>query len=97
MPSRDTAYESTLEAFRSAGDNRGMAVALNGLGDVAAAQDDFENARRLYEESLMQFQQIGDPWGVAGVLRDLGVWPTVAAIIAVLRIFTKKLSPSFTN
>jgi predicted ATPase len=67
-----TAYESTLEAFRSAGDNCGMAVALNGLGDVAAAQDDFENARRLYEESLMQFQQIGDPWGMAGVLRDLG-------------------------
>jgi tetratricopeptide (TPR) repeat protein len=67
-----TAYETTLEAFRSAGDNRGMAVALNGLGDVAAAQDDFENARRLYEESLRQFQQIDDSWGVAGVLRDLG-------------------------
>jgi predicted ATPase/serine/threonine protein kinase len=67
-----TAYETTLEAFRSAGDNSGMAVALNGLGDVAAAQDDFENARRLYEESLTQFQQVRDPWGVASVLRDLG-------------------------
>jgi tetratricopeptide (TPR) repeat protein len=67
-----TAYETTLEAFRSAGDNRGMAVALNGLGDVAAAQDDFEKARRLYEESLMQFQQIGESWGIAAVLRDLG-------------------------
>ena len=67
-----TAYETTLEAFRSTGDNRGMAVALNGLGDVAAAQDDLQNARRLYEESLMQFKQVGDSWGVAGVLRDLG-------------------------
>jgi tetratricopeptide (TPR) repeat protein len=67
-----TAYETTLEAFRSAGDNSGMAVALNGLGDVAAAQDDVDRARRLYEESLMQFQQIGDSWGIAGVLRDLG-------------------------
>lgn len=67
-----TAYETTLEAFRSAGDNSGMAVALNGLGDVAAAQDDLQNARRLYEESLTQFQQIGDSWGIAGVLRDLG-------------------------
>jgi predicted ATPase len=67
-----TAYETTLEAFRSAGDNSGMAVALNGLGDVAAAQDDFEKARHLYEESLMQFQQIGESWGIAAVLRDLG-------------------------
>lgn len=67
-----TAYETTLEAFRSAGDNSGMAVALNGLGDVAAAQDDFEKARHLYEESLAQFQQIGESWGTAAVLRDLG-------------------------
>ena len=67
-----TAYEATLEAFRSARDFRGMAVALTGLGDVAAAQGDLTEARRLYEESLKEFQQIGDLWGVAGVLRDLG-------------------------
>ncbi len=67
-----TAYEATLEAFRSARDFRGMAVALTGLGDVAAAQGDLKEARRLYEESLKEFQQIGDLWGVAGVLRDLG-------------------------
>jgi predicted ATPase len=67
-----TAYETTLEAFRSTGDIRGMAVALNGLGDVAAAQGDLEGARRLYDDSLAQFQQIEDLWGVAGVLRDLG-------------------------
>jgi tetratricopeptide (TPR) repeat protein len=67
-----TAYEATLEAFRSARDFRGMAVALTGLGDVAAAQGDLTDARRLYEESLKEFQQIGDLWGVAGVFRDLG-------------------------
>jgi len=67
-----TAYEATLEAFRSAHDFRGMAVALTGLGDVAAAQGDLTDARRLYEESLKEFQQIGDLWGVAGVFRDLG-------------------------
>ncbi len=67
-----TAYEATLEAFRSARDFRGMAVALTGLGDVAAAEGDLTEARRLYEESLKEFQRIGDLWGVAGVLRDLG-------------------------
>jgi tetratricopeptide (TPR) repeat protein len=67
-----SAYEATLEAFRSAGDIRGTAVALNGLGDVAAAQGDFEGARRLYTDSLARFRQIGYLWGVAGVLRDLG-------------------------
>ena len=67
-----TAYEATLEAFRSAGDTRGAAVALSGLGDVAAAQGALLDARRLYEDSLNKFQQIGDPWGVATVLRDLG-------------------------
>jgi predicted ATPase len=67
-----TAYETTLQAFRAAGDARGMAAALNGLGDVAAAQGDFTGARRLYDDSLRSFQQIGDLWGVAGVLRDLG-------------------------
>jgi len=67
-----TAYDATLEAFRSARDFRGMAVALTGLGDVAAAQGDLTEAHRLYEESLKEFQRIGDLWGVAGVLRDLG-------------------------
>jgi tetratricopeptide (TPR) repeat protein len=67
-----TAYGATLEAFRSARDFRGMAVALTGLGDVAEAQGDVTEARRLYQESLKEFQQIGDLWGVAGVLRDLG-------------------------
>jgi predicted ATPase len=67
-----SAYETTLEAFRSSGDIRGTAAVLNGLGDVAAAQGDLPDARRLYEESLEKFQQIEDLWGVAGVLRDLG-------------------------
>jgi predicted ATPase len=67
-----TAYEATLEAFRSAGDIRGTAVALNGLGDISAAQSAFSDARRLYDDSLSMFRQIGDLWGVAGVLRDLG-------------------------
>ena len=67
-----TAYNATLEAFRSARDFRGMAFALTGLADVAAAQGELTEAGGLYEESLKEFQRIGDLWGVAGVLRDLG-------------------------
>jgi tetratricopeptide (TPR) repeat protein len=67
-----TTYERCLQAFRSNGDLRGMASALNGLGDVALAEGDYAEARRLYHESLAKFQQIKDDWGVAGGLRDLG-------------------------
>jgi tetratricopeptide (TPR) repeat protein len=49
-----------------------MAAALNGLADVSAAEGDLAGARRLYEDCLRQFQQIGDGWGAAAVLRDLG-------------------------
>jgi tetratricopeptide (TPR) repeat protein len=66
------AYEMTLDAFRSTGDQRGMAVALNGLGDVAVASGDNAGARELYKQSLAQFRQIEDLWGIAAVLRDLG-------------------------
>jgi tetratricopeptide (TPR) repeat protein len=65
-------YEMTLEAFRSTGDNRGMAVSLNGLGDVAAGQGYHAKARELYSESLKKYREIDDPGGVAAVLRDLG-------------------------
>ena len=49
-----------------------MAVALNGLGDVAVASGDHAGARELYKQSLAQFRQIEDLWGIAAVLRDLG-------------------------
>ena len=67
-----TTYETIFEAFRSAGDNRGMAVALNGLGDVAAALKNHARGRELYQRSLTLFREADDPWGAAAVLRDLG-------------------------
>src|SRR6201998_214872 len=66
------AYEMTLDAFRSTGDQRGMAVALSGLGDVAVALGDHSGAGELYRQSLAGFRQVEDLWGVAAVLRDLG-------------------------
>jgi tetratricopeptide (TPR) repeat protein len=67
-----TTYEVVLEAFRSLGDVRGIASALNGLGEVAMAEGDYAGARRHYQESLAQFRQIDDRWEIAGALRDLG-------------------------
>jgi predicted ATPase len=68
---RDT-YEMTLEAYRCAGDNRGVALALNGLGEVAEASGDHAGAGELYRDSLARHRQMDDPWGIAAVLRDLG-------------------------
>jgi predicted ATPase len=65
-------FETTLAAFRSSGDVRGIASALSGLGDVAFAQGDYAGARRRYDESLSKFKQIEDHWGAGAVLRDLG-------------------------
>lgn len=65
-------YQLILEIFRSAGEARGIADALHGLGGVAMAEGDYEGARTLYSESLAQFRQIGDRWEIASLLRDLG-------------------------
>ncbi len=92
-----TAYESTLEAFRAAGDIRGIAVALNGLGDVASAQGDSDGARRLYDDSLGKFRQIGDLWGVAGVLRDLGDLASRAGDYASAGVFYKEALAVYHN
>jgi hypothetical protein len=50
---------------------RGVASALNGLGDIAASQGDFESARRFHHDSLARYREIDDRWGIAGVLADL--------------------------
>src|SRR5207247_1335700 len=60
------------ESFRARGDLRGAASALNGLGDVAAAQGEYAVARQVYEESLKLFRHLDDRWGIVLVLMDLG-------------------------
>ena len=49
-----------------------MAWALNHQGDVARDQGDSVAARSLYQQSLADFRELGDRWGVAGSLADLG-------------------------
>jgi tetratricopeptide (TPR) repeat protein len=63
--------EQVLEGSQRRGDIRGVASALNGLGEVAASQRDHASARRYHHQSLAKYEQIGDRWGVAAVLADL--------------------------
>jgi tetratricopeptide (TPR) repeat protein len=67
-----TIYEQILASFRARGDFQGAASALNGLGDVLAAQGQHAVARQYYEESLTLFRRLEDPWATARVLADLG-------------------------
>jgi hypothetical protein len=49
-----------------------MAWSLDYQGDVAREQGEIETARALYSQSLAEFRTLGDPWGIAGTLADLG-------------------------
>jgi tetratricopeptide (TPR) repeat protein len=45
---------------------------MNYQGDVARDQGDYAAARALYEQGLAIFRELGDRWGIAGTLADLG-------------------------
>ena len=55
------------------GDLHGTAVALNNLGNLANAQQDYEAARRYYEESQLLFKEINHRPGRAATLGNAGV------------------------
>jgi hypothetical protein len=45
---------------------------MNYQGDVARDQSDSEGARTFYEQGLAIFRELGDRWGIAATLADLG-------------------------
>ena len=45
-------YIESLAIWRAAGNQAGVAKALNGLGEAARESGDFAEARRCYEEAL---------------------------------------------
>jgi tetratricopeptide (TPR) repeat protein len=45
---------------------------MNYQGDVARDQGDSAAARTLYGQGLAMFRELGDRWGIAGTLADLG-------------------------
>jgi predicted ATPase/DNA-binding CsgD family transcriptional regulator len=48
------------------------ARALNAAAVLARAQADYTPARSLFEESLAIFRELGDRWGIANALQNLG-------------------------
>ncbi len=71
FPLAQALLEQVAAACLARHDVRGVASALNGLGDVAAARGELAAARRYHHQSLEKFSQVNDQWGRARVLSDL--------------------------
>jgi tetratricopeptide (TPR) repeat protein len=72
---RDRAVEHLTEALRvrrAAGDRRGVAAALNNLGNLAFARQDWAEAERTFAETLENERALRHPFGVARALNNLG-------------------------
>jgi len=72
---RDKAAEHLTEALRvrrPAGDWRGVAAALNNLGNLAFARQDWAEAERAFAETLEHERALRHPFGVARALNNLG-------------------------
>lgn len=57
--------EECLELYRKLGDQRGIAIMLNGLGHIALSNGDCDRAQALGEESLPLLKALGDHWYMA--------------------------------
>lgn len=66
-------FEQSLAMYRTLGDRRGIALALNNLGVVAHFEGDYHRTSLLHEESLELFSALGDEQGVGLTLLTLGV------------------------
>jgi predicted ATPase/DNA-binding CsgD family transcriptional regulator len=66
-------HEESMSLYQSIGDERGVASALQYLGNVAHHQEEYARAADLYQRSLTLHRSAGDTDGSAGVLNSLGV------------------------
>lgn len=57
--------EECLDLYRKLGDQRGIAIMLNGLGHIALSNGDYDRAQALGEESLPLLKALGDHWYMA--------------------------------
>lgn len=65
--------EAGVGAYRATQDRWGLALALNDLANVlVSSPDEYDRARRCYEESLSLSKEIGDRSGVARALLNIG-------------------------
>jgi predicted ATPase/DNA-binding CsgD family transcriptional regulator len=66
-------HQESGDLYRGLGDQDGIALTLQYLGNVSHYQRDYERAAALYQESLELRRRLGDAAGSAGVLNSLGV------------------------
>jgi tetratricopeptide (TPR) repeat protein len=71
-PEAKQRLETALEGFRQLNHNWGVAVCLKELGELARIAEDFEAAKRLYDEDFRVYQKLGDHQGMAVTLINLG-------------------------
>jgi tetratricopeptide (TPR) repeat protein len=64
--------EEGLALYREFGDTAGVSDALNGLGQVAYLQGDYEQAASYFEKSLSLRREQGDSRGAGAILDNLG-------------------------
>jgi predicted ATPase/DNA-binding SARP family transcriptional activator len=69
---RRVLYQEALELYRAQEDEWGIGAALNNLGELALAEEDFSNARRYVTEALQLCRALGDRSGEAHALANLG-------------------------
>jgi tetratricopeptide (TPR) repeat protein len=71
-PEAKEQLEKALEGFRQLNHLWGVAVCLKELGELARIAEDFDTARRLYDEDFRAYQKLGDHQGMAVTLINLG-------------------------
>jgi len=64
--------EAALAGFRKLDHAWGVAVSLMALGELARIEDDFDTARKLFDEDFRVYQKLGDHQGMAVTLINLG-------------------------
>ncbi len=66
------ALEEAREIFQDHGNRRGLALVLDLSASTLQAQGELKRARRLFDEALAVYREIGDRLGEAAVLGSLG-------------------------
>jgi tetratricopeptide (TPR) repeat protein/TolB-like protein len=73
VPKAAVAAEEARRIYAEAGDQAGLASALNAIGGMAWDHGELEKARTTWEEALAIRRQIGYRYGVAASLHNLGL------------------------
>jgi predicted ATPase len=85
--------QASAQAAKECGDDVILLRALNGLGELARAQNKMDVAQTHYQESLRLSQQLGHKWGQAAALHNLGyVRKSQGDVVASLAHFRESLN-----